>query len=127
MTAQASEIIEYKGKTYSFSPFPLLQYLLDRKDIEFHRYTTAHYRGYQGYWLLENDRLYLTKIESANLTLEAIFGTKDKVLAAWFTGNLKIGFGAFEFDDWGRDYENYFWVNIEAGIVKEMKIIQETS
>jgi len=124
MTAQASEIIEYRGETYYFSPAPLYQYLEDRKDIEFEMYTTAHWRGYQGYWLLENDALYLTKIESSNLTLEDIFGTAEKVLAEWFTGNLEIGFGDYEFGEWDTYYDNYLWVKIESGIVKERKIIK---
>lgn len=124
MTAQASEIIEYRGETFSFSPAPLYQYLEDRKDIKFDMYTTAHWRGYQGYWLLENNKLYLTKIESSNLTLEDIFGTQERVLAEWFTGNLEIGFGDYEFGEWDTYYDNYLWVRIESGIVKERKIIK---
>lgn len=124
MTVQAQESLEYRDENYSLIGAPLYQYLEKHKEIQFEEYSTAHWSGYQGYWLLENDKLFLTKLESSNLTIKDIFKTEEPVLAEWFTGKLEFGIGQFHHDHWWGFYDNYVWLNIEKGIVKERKIIK---
>ena len=65
MTEQSPEIIDYRGQNYYLFQAPLSVYIEKNPNLDFaSEYTTAHWRGYQGYWKLEGDKLYLTKIEN---------------------------------------------------------------
>ena len=55
MTMQAKEIIEYRGENYTMSNLPLNQFIETNK-LKFEAHTTAHWRGYQGYWKLSDDK-----------------------------------------------------------------------
>jgi len=125
MTMQASEIISYRGEQYCLFANPLYSYLVTRNDISFDLYTTAHWRGYQGYWKLEDDKLYLTDVESVNHSIQTIFQTSDPVLAEWFTGTIEIGFGEATHTEWNITYENYLWLKLDNGIVSDKKIIKQ--
>ncbi|MEY8867924.1 hypothetical protein AB9K24_00355 [Meridianimaribacter flavus] len=127
MTVQAQESLEYRDEKYSLIGAPLHSYLENHKEIEFEMYTTAHWRGYQGYWLLQDNKLYLTNIESANYTIQDLFKTDKPVLADWFSGQLEFGVGDFHHDHWWGFYDNYVWLNIENGKVVEKKIIKRFS
>lgn len=124
MTVQAQESLEYRDEKYALIGAPLYQYLEQHKEIQFEDYSTAHWSGYQGYWLLEDNQLYLTNLESTNYTIQDIFKTDEPVLAEWFTGKLQFGIGNFHPDHWWGLYDNYVWLNIENGVVKERKIIK---
>lgn len=124
MTKQTDEIIEYRGRLYSFKGLPLDIYLKTKDDVKFSMYSTAHWRGYQGFWRLENDKLFLTKIQSANLTLLDIFNTEQSVLAEWYSGSISIGIGEPEYREWFTYYEHYLWIDVNKGIVQKRKIIK---
>ena len=72
---------------------------------------TSLYRGYRATWLIENDSIFLIKIENGNYTnrkkgskspdadLKAMFGTKyknGKVFADWINKNLFIQLPRFK-------------------------------
>lgn len=122
MTKQASENIEYRGKSYLLYGCPLHQYLDENKGIKFKPFSTANWRGYQGYWILKNECIYLKDIESANYTLYDLFKTEEPVLAIWFSGIIQFGFGDYEDSKFTRSYQNYVWLKIEKGKVVEKKI-----
>lgn len=125
MTVQAQESLEYRDEKYSLIGAPLNSYLEQNKQIQFEEYSTAHYKGYQGYWLLKSDNLYLTNIESANYTMNDLFNTSEPVLANWFSGLIEFGIGNYHNDHWLGYYDNYVWLNIENGKVIEKKIIKK--
>lgn len=122
MTVQAQEILEYQNEKFSLIGAPLEDFLKRNKNINFELFTTANWRGYQGYWKIVNEKFYLTNLESANYTFEEIFNSKGPVLADWFTGILQFGFGYFERNHWWGNYENYLWVKIEKGNVIDKRI-----
>jgi hypothetical protein len=122
MTVQAQEALEYKNEEFSLIGAPLEIFLKKNKNIKFEIFTTANWRGYQGYWKIENEKLYITKLESANYTFEKIFNSNEPILADWFSGILQFGFGYFKQNHWWGNYENYLWVKIEKGNVIEKRI-----
>jgi hypothetical protein len=126
MTVQAQEIIEYRGKNYSLLGYPLNQLLKDRTDIVFdtYSYSTAHSHGYQGYWKLEDNKLYITNLDSSNYQYKDIFQTEKPTFADWFSGEIKFGFGNYRPDHWWGNYDDYLLLNISQGIVLERKIIK---
>lgn len=122
MTVQAQEVLEYKNEKFSLIGVPLEDFLKRNKNINFEMFTTANWRGYQGYWKIVNEKLYLTNLESANYTFEEIFNSNEPILADWFSGILQFGFGYFQENHWWGNYENYLWIKIEKGIVIEKRI-----
>ena len=124
MTAQVTEIVKYRNEDYPLFGLPLLEYIKKHEEIKFEEYGRSNWRGYQGYWLIENDRLYLNNIRSANYSLLDLFGTTDPVFAEWYSGTLSIGFGQSFFDSIFNTYEDYFQMKIENGVIVEKAIIK---
>jgi hypothetical protein len=122
MTNQALESLTYRDETFSLFGSPLYPFLEKNKQINFELFTTAHWRGYQGSWLLKDDSLYITNLESSNYTYEDIFNSNEPVLADWYSGILKYGFGEYQYDDWSGYYDNYVWLKFENGKVVDKKI-----
>ena len=94
MTAQAAEILHYKGRELDLCAEPLDLYLANN-DIKFdsESISTACWRGYIGEWLIENRRLYLIGISNLDdkpIALSKIFPDNPKrVFAHWVTGELR--------------------------------------
>jgi len=94
MTAQAAEILHYKGRELDLCAEPLDLYL-ENNNIRFDSGTmsTACWRGYIGEWLIENRRLYLIGISNLDdkpIALSKIFPDNPKrVFAHWVTGELR--------------------------------------
>lgn len=124
MTVQAKEKLEYRDEKYSLIGEPLQPYLENNREIEFEIFSTSNWRGYQGYWLLKSDNLYLTNIESYNYTMSDLFKSEEPVLAEWFSGHLEFGIGKFYIDNCRDNYNNYIWLNIEMGKVIDKKVIK---
>ncbi len=122
MTVQAQEILTYRDETFSLIGAPLNSFLEKNKHIKFEMFTTAHWRGYQGSWLLKDDTLYLTNLESSNYTFEALFNSTEPVLADWYSGILEFGFGDYHYDHWWGYHDNYVWLKFENGKVIDKKI-----
>lgn len=125
MTVQAQESLEYKGEKYNLIGLPFESYLELNKNIsmDFH-YTTANRRGYQGYWKIENNKLFLTNLKSSYYTFEQLFNSTEPIHADWYSGVLEFGFGNFKPNHWWGTYENYLWLKIEKGNVIEKRIRQ---
>ncbi|WP_163401507.1 hypothetical protein [Flavobacterium fluviatile] len=118
---QSSEIIEYRGENYSMSNLPLNPFI-KKNNLKFKAYTTAHWRGYQGYWKLTNEELFLTNLQTANETYFDVFKTNEPIFADWFSGVIQIGLGKAIYNDFSNYYENYLWLNFENGKVIEKRI-----
>ncbi len=121
MTMQAKEIIEYRGEKYLMSNLPLNQFI-ETNNLKFEAHTTAHWRGYQGYWKLADDKLYITDIETSNQNYFEVFNTNEPVFANWFSGVIEIGLGHDICNEYSIYYENYLWLNFENGNVVEKRI-----
>ena len=120
------EILIYRDEEHSLYGAPFLPFVEQNKHLNFNDFfCTANWRGYQGYWLLKDDILYLAKLESANYSLKDLFETENPVIANWYSGILEFGFGNFHcYDDYWclGYYDNYVWLNIQNGKVLEKKI-----
>jgi len=94
MTAQAAEILHYKGRELDLCAEQLDLYLANN-DIKFdsESISTACWRGYIGEWLIESRRLYLigiTDLDDKPIALSKIFPDNPKrVFAHWVTGELR--------------------------------------
>lgn len=63
MTAQAFEILIYKGRTFGMACNPFSHYLIKNNlELRLRAPNTALWRGYIGEWEITENRLYLTKI-----------------------------------------------------------------
>ena len=104
MTVQINEVLIYNGEEYILESKPLTPYL-EKHNIIFGAPSTDCWRGYLGYWLIEDGCLYLTNL-SAHLPIDSnsiwgrekvgmdyLFPGQNKVLAEWFSGELHIPHG----------------------------------
>ncbi len=133
MTAQAREILIYKGKRYGMATEPLEPYI-ETNNIQFNPESicSACWRGYIGTWSIEDGRLYLININiitddnGKKVGLEYLFPNQKKVFADWFTGILRIPYGELiEYIHSGYDslYEKELFLKISKGVlVNERKI-----
>ena len=103
MTAQIREKLRYNGKIYHLAVEPLHTYLKEHK-IKFVSSSTVCWRGYVGSWLIEDDYLYLVDLKAyipsdnsrwggEEVGLDYLFPGQDKVLADWFSGEIRIPHG----------------------------------
>lgn len=100
MTAQIPERLRYRGRTYDMCTEPLRAWLrFGGRAPAFQAVHTACWRGYQGRWLVADDRLYLTHIDAhledgTPVTLAMLFpGHPKRVFAHWYTGEVRCPVG----------------------------------
>jgi hypothetical protein len=125
MSTPSQESLKYRNKSYFLIGAPLSPYLQANKEIEFDYYSSAHHRGYQGYWLLESNKLYLINIESRNYTMTDLFQSEKPVFAEWYNGQLEFGIGnCYSDGSWWGVYDNYVWLSIKNGKVIKKRIIK---
>jgi hypothetical protein len=127
MTAQASEIIYYRGNRYRLIVEPLERYL--RKKIIRPRikgYSTANWRGYIGTWKMDNEKLYLEKLhshhgEEMKLKVKLFPEIDGSVFAEWYSGSLICPHGEmvqYIHAGYASSYERYLILNVEQGKLK---------
>lgn len=117
MTAQFSEKIIFRGNEYFLLSTPLENYLMamDNPPV-FDSEISACWRGYIATWEIESDRLYLSKLEILDKSftqnpMEFLFGETGKILADWFSGDLRIAMG---------EMAQYVHMGFESTYAKEM-------
>lgn len=127
MTAQAPELLYYKGKRYNMIVEPLEAYYENKppRPEEFVGYCTANWRGYIGTWRIRYGQLYLSKLESfegVEFPLGRYFpDTGKRVLADWFTGELICPYGemlSYVHMGYASIYEKYLCVDVMSGNVQ---------
>lgn len=134
MTAQVSETIVYKGEECRLCSFPLNP-LLEEKKIKFKARHTGCWRGYHAYWLIEDNRLYLTDFSGTIENFESVgidyifpeHSEGDKIFADWYTGELRITKGKmlhYIHLGFASIYEEDIIIEIENGIVKNETVIK---
>jgi hypothetical protein len=80
-------IYKYRDIEYQLYGAPVEPYL-NKNKIKLEAPSTSNWRGYQGFWRLSADRLYIVKLESANMTFSDVFNTQEEVFAEWYTGSF---------------------------------------
>lgn len=125
MTAQVSEILTYKGESLSLCSNPLSPFLAN-SNFDFQSTSTACWRGYIGYWAIENDRLYLKKISGhlkngQRVNLDTLFpGFSDGVFAHWYSGEMRCPRGKllkYVHGGYASQYEEDVFILIKKGVV----------
>lgn len=116
MSTQIKDKAIFNEKEYVISEDPLRQYLWTVKRTITSR-NNANGRGYQCFWKIVENELYLMDIESDNLTLLELFKTDRPILASWYTGEISFLDGySCDFDGY-TSYSSKFVVTIMAGRV----------
>ena len=132
MTAQVSEQLTYKGESLSLCTNPLSPFLIN-SSFDFQSTSTACWRGYVGYWSIEDNHLYLKRISGhlkngQLVTLETLFpGFPNGVFAHWYTGELRCPRGSllkYVHGGYASQYEEDLFISIEKGVVTSEKIIR---
>lgn len=128
MTAQVSERLIYGGKEIPLFTNPLSLFL-KANGISFQSPHTANWRGYVGTWeIFEHqgvERLYLVSLSAHKtyeeiLSLSDVFPGHDKVLAHWFTGELRCPQGAqleYRHMGYASVYEYDLLMNFKQGVL----------
>ena len=112
MTLQIREKLTYNGKEYYIFDEPLSSYLSRNSLTSLDRsrrfgFQTNCWRGYVGEWVIENDKLYLVKLELVPRVcadydgMSRLFPGQEKVFAEWFSGHI-----SFFDDDLVDSYSN---------------------
>lgn len=134
MTSQIREKITILFEEYQISGEPLKNYLNTRNDISFKVTSTGCWRGYVGTWEIKNGALYLIDLsgltEDGEINLKTLFGAEEKVLATWFSGELKVPQGEMlEYIHQGYDsiYELDLIFQFKNGIITDFKIFDNQS
>ena len=136
MTAQATEVLHYKGEQLSMRTEPLSDYFAQMgHQPEFQGRSTACWRGYVGQWEILLDRLYLVGIsatyaDGTGVGLDSLFpGFTDRVFAHWYTGVINIPKGKLiKYVHMGylSQYEQDLFLAVENGIVVETQLRDNT-
>jgi len=124
MTAQMCDKIILEDQEYLLYCEPL-EAFWDKFNPkpDFEPLHTACWRGYLASWTVQNDRLFLTGIETenANLDLVKVFsGKKTPIFADWFSGQLRIPKGEMtQYIHMGYEskYESDLYLFVENGTI----------
>ena len=131
MTAQAAEILHYKGQELALCAEPLDLYL-ENNNIRFDSETisSACWRGYIGEWLIENRRLYLIGIRNLDdepIPLSKIFPDNPKrVFAHWVTGELRCPEGKllnYVHGGYASNYERDLFLEFRQGELMAERLV----
>jgi hypothetical protein len=105
--------------------------------------STGNWRGYVATWKIENDHLYLVKLDTwicrgwnentcRKVNLQRLFGKRyrnGKVLANWFSGELRMPDGKmlqYVHMGYGSVYEREIMLRIESGKLVNESTIDNT-
>jgi hypothetical protein len=134
-TAQLPDYLKYKGKTYRMYTNPLDSYFSKENPPPkgFGRMvSTACWRGYVAFWMIENGYLYLEKILDGDnygpkIPPTKLFkDTKGPVKATWYSGTITIPQGKrtkYVHMGYQSKYEKELKLRIEKGkLIKEWTI-----
>ena len=145
MTMQRAELLFHNGAWQSLHSLPLEPYFeqLGTRP-NFTRFLSSVGRGYVGYWVLEDQKLYLTEIHQLGFEkrpdgsaspgmvadpalLSAMFPDQDApIFADWYSGELRCPEGdivATGRGKFGDLYERYLVLSIERGVVNHEELV----
>ncbi len=131
MTAQAGDLIEYKGERYSMRTEPFRPFIW-KHNIEFQWQWSSCYRGYIAKWIIEDDKLYMVGFDdelndNPKIELGTYFPNQDKVFADWFSGKLVLNSGEmlkYIHRGYCSILERDIVLDVENGVVKSEKIYE---
>lgn len=123
MTLQTTEKLEYNQKNYQMFSEPLNEYI-EQNNITLPKIgiSTCCWRGYIGYWKIENNQLFLNQVvlqpldQTMNMiTLFADYND-EPYFCDWFSGEIYCG----DFKD--KDFQQ---LSFDKGLLKQTKSYTE--
>jgi hypothetical protein len=147
-TGQQPDILIYKGKTYDLFANPLESFYKNEKDKPLFQVrpgvmSTGNWRGYVATWKIENDFLYLVKLDAwicrdwdestcTKVNLRRLFGKRyrnGRIHANWFSGDLRIPDGKmlqYVHMGYGSIYEREITLQVKSGRIVAESTIDNT-
>lgn len=144
-TEQTPDILIYKSDTIFIDTYPLeglmeSDSIIKSKIIHYSDevcMSSGCWRGHVATWKIENDNLYLIKLvngcEDFEFKLEKVFEKRNvengKVLASWYSGEIKAAFGKylkFDMENWEGVYSKGFNCKIHNGNFTNLIVYEKT-
>lgn len=125
---QKMDILSFNDTVYSLQGFPL-QYDMNLyakvKPYLKECFSLDCFRGYIGYWKIENNKLYLVKLlnngDKSSLPLDSIFGLSggEPIEASWYSGKLHLVYGNTLGDNYLLEgvYEKEVICEVDSGTI----------
>ena len=148
-TGQEPDVLIYKGKTYDLFANPLEDFYPDenKRPVFFRQKgyvrSTGNWRGYVATWTIENNILYLVKIDAwtcnqnlkhcRKVELRNLFGSRyrdGKVKADWFSTDLRMPDGKmlrYVHMGYGSIYEREITLTVDSGKVVKESMVDNTN
>jgi hypothetical protein len=137
-TAQAPDILEMNGQTYSIYTNPLTPFLLANPGRlpEPEVISTDLWRGYIATWSVRENRLYLEDVkmptaasadadtpesEDDRSAMVPLFGDSAPRVATWFTGHLIVPTGrmvGYVHMGYGSTHSSYIVITVMGGVIQ---------
>jgi len=126
----------YNGELFGIACEPFEEFLKTRPDIQYDGYCSACWRGYIAKWEIIGDKLFLIGLNEFQFGKEEpiikektynfydIFPGQDKVLADWYSGEIKIQQGEvlkYVHACYASIYEKEVILDIKEGVVLSEK------
>ena len=124
MTAQAHEILIYKGKLTSMACCPMIpdnHPRIQKVPAENFAFSTAYWRQYEGTWKIKYKRFYLVDIYGCYSLLG-----EEPLFADWFSGVLRIPSGEmarYIHEGFMSTYKQEVHIKVECGIVTKTRVV----
>ena len=135
-TAQHPDRLVYKGETVPIFSNPLETFFdASHRRPYFPRGSTACWRGYIATWKIENEYMYLVRMqdctqEKKEIPLATVFEDRpEPVKADWFSGTLRIPRGnmlRYVHMGYGSVYERDLFLTIEKGKLVGEQVVDNT-
>lgn len=150
-TGQEADVMVYKGEARALFSNPLESFYERKANkrpnfwVKPNTTSSGNWRGYVASWEIIDNRLYLTKIDSwfcgpgikgkdgcRPVKLADLFGAKvvqGKVLASWFSGELRVPDGKelqYVHMGYGSVYERDMIFEVKAGAITKKETIDNT-
>ena len=136
MTAQIRDLLYYNGEMFSLSTEPLMPFLniIGETKPKPKNVSTACWRGYIGSWEITDGSLYLTELKghpegNEYFSMNVLFPGQTKVLAEWFTDQIKIPKGKmlhYEHLGYMSIFETDMFIKIKKGKVISIREVDNT-
>ena len=127
MTKQIKEIVTYKDQDYGINDRPLDPYLdeIIKEPLRL-PFMTSCWRGYQGFWGIKDDKLYLNRVEGHGIRFVFTRCSDLNLFAEWYTGEINIPIGEevkCNFKDEAYNHEEYLVLEFKNGVLQNSRIL----
>lgn len=97
------------------------------REFPFHGRCSAAWRGYQGCWKIEQDKLYLCSLRWAHILWRNFSAIQTRYLQTWYSGTLRLGIDREKYNVFhtGSFHEDVLQFMVKNGIIVRKQMIKE--